>query len=215
MQNTDRHREWERENVREGGGTRAAFAVGHGACCVYVFSLNFYLFGSRSYFPVCPLSPLPPGFPSLSVETSVLPSNSLGVISLFQCFTLLNYKWAYADDDDDDAARLLLFMASHVCRPPPTLSPSIMPLLTVCVCVRVVTSSCFVLNIFSVAPSSVPFFPPSPRHFIQMSLGGVGVNVSSLCGAKCFQWATQPRPHPPVCPCRSAAVARSQLINIW
>lgn len=64
MQNTDRHREWERErkNVVE-GGTRAAFAVGHGACCVYVFSLNFYLFGSRSYFPVCPLSPLPPSLP--------------------------------------------------------------------------------------------------------------------------------------------------------
>lgn len=28
----------------------------------------------------------------LTVEMAVLPSNSLGVISLFQCFTLLNYK---------------------------------------------------------------------------------------------------------------------------
>lgn len=75
MQNTDRHKE--REKGME-GGTWATFAMGYGACCVYVFSLNFYLFGSRSYFPVCPLSPLPPRFLSLCGDVSA-------AIKFFRC----------------------------------------------------------------------------------------------------------------------------------
>lgn len=98
---------------------------------------------------------------------------------------------------------------------PLPLSPSPFPTAPLpCMCVWVCRYQQLFCSKHFLVAASASFLP---RHFPQMSLGGVGVNVSSLCGAKCFQWATQPRPHPLVCPsvsCRCTLAAHKYLI-MW